>query len=121
MCGLEGRCVVGAVAGDGHDFAEFLQRFDEAFFIHRARSGDDFETAHPSEDLIVGEGGEIRACDYVVIAVAAIVPKARLTAYFLGGPGGVAGDDFYVDSGLDYLAHSIRDVFSDGVRNRRES
>ena len=54
MGGLEGRSVVGAVAGNGNHLPLPLKSLDKALLVHRAGAGNNFQVHNAVKQLIVG-------------------------------------------------------------------
>ena len=121
MGGLEGRGVVGSVAGHGHDLAVGLQGLDQPLLVERSRPGYDFKIIHAVAQLGVAQLCELRTCDDVAGAVAAVVPKADLAAYLLGRPRCVAGYDLELDPGVQNGAHRVGNIAAHRIGYRHDA
>ncbi len=115
MGGLEGRSVVGAVAGHGHDLVVGLQGLDESLLVHRTCACDDLHVAYALAQGGVVEFGEFHTGDDVGVAVGPVVPESYLTADLAGRAGGVAGDNLHLDACVKYFADCVGHVGADGV------
>ncbi len=89
---LERRGVVHAVAGHRHDVVLLLEGVDQADLVLRGHSGDHAELGEPGGELLVGEGGELRAGE-------GVTSDAQLLADGRRGDGVVAGDHPDLDAG----------------------
>ena len=115
---LQGRGIVGSVAGYGHDLAVGLQRFDKAFLVHWACACNDFQVFNPTCELVVGHLGNFGTCGYVPVRVGSVVPEAYLAPDLFCSAGSVAGHDLDLYAGVGHPCHSVGDIGADRIGDR---
>ena len=101
---LQGRGVVGAVAGDRHHLSYALQRLHEPLFVHRSGAGNNLQVHHMFVEPSVAELLKSRTGDDVALAVG-VGPESNLPANLAGCGGGVAGDNLHCYARIHALLH----------------
>ena len=114
MRGLQGRCVVRAVARDGHHLPQSLQGFDKPFLVHRPGARYDLQVHHAVTQFGVAQGRELWSGNLLPVAVGRL-PQANLPSDLAGRPRRVTGDDFDGDAGVEALLDSCGNFLAHGV------
>ena len=104
-----------------------LKQLHKASLVGRSGARHNFERFHYLRRLIVAEGSEIGSGD-VLRSGARVAPQPHLPPNLHSGAGGVAGNDFHVDSGFythlnsvgNLLAHRVADC-CDSYEGERQS
>ena len=109
MSSIQGRSVVGAIAGDGNHLALLLQQSDKARLVVRTRTRHDFYLGCALGGLSVVHSGKIGTADYRVITVL-VGPQTHLTANLTCRATGIASDDFHFHTGIAAILDSGRHI-----------